>query len=121
MIEINVNVNVRCQDLAALAAAILEAPRARMPETVPVNAAPVPTTAPTPVPTTAPTPVPTAAPAFTLAQVAKAGAELMTQNPGMQPTLQAMLGRYGAQTVQEIPAERLGAFATELRQLGANI
>ena len=113
------------------------APTAPVP-TAPVAAAPAYTlaqvaktaaapTAPAPVtPAAAPTaPVPTApvaaAPAYTLAQVAKAGAELMQSNPGLQPALVELIHRYGAQTMQEIPQDKLGAVATELRQMGAKI
>ena len=74
--------------------------------------------------TTAPTPVVppvTAAPAFTLAQVSKAGAELLTRNPALIPQLQELLKKYGAATAQELPLDRLGDFAAELRAMGARI
>lgn len=74
--------------------------------------------------TTAPAPVVppvTAAPAFTLAQVSKAGAKLLTSNPALIPQLQELLKKYGAATAQELPLDRLGEFAAELRALGARI
>ena len=74
--------------------------------------------------TTAPTPVVppvTAAPAFTLAQVSKAGAELLTSKPALIPQLQELLKKYGAATAQELPLDRLGEFAAELRAMGARI
>lgn len=120
----------------------LEALKTQIPEAVPPYTAPaVPLPDPTPVtpvtampdpntvqPTvTAPTPVvppvaaPTAAPAYTLAQVAKAGAELLTSKPALIPQLQELLKKYGASTAQELPLDRLGEFAAELRAMGARI
>ena len=66
--------------------------------------------------------VPTSnAPGFTLHQVSKAGADLVTMNPAKQPELTALLQRYGVQTLMELKPEHLGTFAMELRGLGANI
>ena len=62
-----------------------------------------------------------AAPSYTVAQVAKAGADLMAANPDLQSALVELIHKYGAQTVQEIPQDKLGTFATELRQMGAKI
>jgi hypothetical protein len=53
--------------------------------------------------------------------VATAGAQLLSQQPGLQTQLVALLGKYGAQTVQDVPEEQLGAFADDLRGLGARI
>lgn len=93
--------------------------------TMPAEAQVVPTTVTVPAPVTTPvtTPVtaPTAAPAFTLAQVARAGAQLLTAKPALQNDLMALLGRYGAKTAQDLPQDRLGEFAAELRQMGAQI
>lgn len=92
------------------------------PVPAPVEAAPTPAAAPVTV-TAAPVaaaPV-AAAPSYTVAQVAKAGADLMSGNPALQPALVDLIHRFGAQTVQEIPHDKLGAFATELRQMGAKI
>lgn len=77
-------------------------------------------TAPTPVVPPVAAPV-TSAPAFTLAQVARAGAQLLTAKPALQNDLMALLGRYGAKTAQDLPQDRLGEFAAELRQMGAQI
>jgi len=131
----------------APAAASAPAPDYTVPS-VPVNPTPVPvvtpangvsqaapstSAAPTPVPTslppagqTAPAPVPqqapvTPAPTYTIEQVAKAGADLARDNPGMMGPLMALLQRYGVQTVTDLRPEQLGAFATELRGLGAKI
>lgn len=115
----------------------LEALKTQIPDAVPPYTAPagpvlpqpdpntVPTTVTVPAPVTTPvtTPVtaPTAAPAFTLAQVARAGAQLLTAKPALQNDLMALLGRYGAKTAQDLPQDRLGEFAAELRQMGAQI
>lgn len=77
-------------------------------------------TAPTPVVPPVAAPV-ASAPAYTLAQVAKAGAELLTGKPALIPQLQELLKKYGAQTAQELPLDRLGEFAAELRAMGARI
>ena len=65
--------------------------------------------------------MPVAAPTYTLAQIAQAGADLLARQPGLQPQLMELLQRFGAQTVAELPGEQLGAFAVELRKLGATV
>ncbi len=89
------------------------------PATVP-TAAPVPV-APAPVPAAPPAPaaIPTAAPTYTLDALARAGAAL-AQSGKMQEAL-ALLAKYGVQTVNQLKPEQYGAFATELRALGAQI
>lgn len=77
-------------------------------------------TAPTPVVPPVAAPV-ASAPAYTLAQVAKAGAELLTGKPALIPQLQELLKKYGTSTAQELPLDRLGEFAAELRAMGARI
>ena len=110
-----INVTVSSPDIVKAISLLVAALR-------PDAGAAAPTPSPAPVQTQAPTPAPvTAAPSFTTAQVAKAGADLMQNNPGLQPALVDLIHRYGAQTVQEIPQDKLGAFATELRQMGAKI
>ena len=138
-----IRVTVACPDL--LAAAKLLA-RNSIPEAVEAPAAPVveTTTAPMPVPVPAPAPVsvpatstpvntanpaPAAAPVvplsqgptYTLAQIAKAGADLISQNPGLMPQVNALLAQYGVQAVTDVKPEHYGAFATALRGLGAKI
>lgn len=61
------------------------------------------------------------APAFTLEQVSKAGADLITAQPAKMQDLMALLQQYGVQTIQALPADKLGAFATALRGMGAQI
>lgn len=103
----------------------------------PVNPTPAPTAAPGPSPapvTTAPTagqtsaapgntPAPTVpvagAPTYTLDQISRAGASLV--DAGKMQHLLELLGRYGVQAVTQLQPEQYGAFATELRALGAQI
>lgn len=68
-----------------------------------------------------PDPTPTAAPTFTVEQVAKAGANLLTSKPDLMGPLQELLSRYGVGSVKELPADKLGEFAAELRKMGAKI
>ncbi len=77
-----------------------------------------------PAPTTTP-PVSTVplsqGPVYTVAQIAKAGADLISQNPGLLPQVNALLTQYGAQAVTDVKPEHFGAFATALRGMGAKI
>ena len=88
---------------------------------VPPMAAPViPTAPPAPAPAPAAPSVPvTTAPSYTLDQIAKAGASLV--DAGKMEPLLALLSRYGVQAVTQLAPEHYGAFATELRALGAQI
>lgn len=90
---------------------------AAVPNPAPV-AAPAPAPA-APIPTAAPAAVPTAAPTYTLDALARAGAAL-AQAGKMEQAL-ALLAKYGVQTVNQLKPEQYGAFATELRALGAQI
>lgn len=94
--------------------------------------APAPASAPAPAPTPAAppvTPMPTAAapapavpvtaPTYTLDQIAKAGANLV--DAGKMEQLLAPLTKYGVQAVTQLTPDQYGAFATELRALGAQI
>lgn len=90
----------------------------------PVAPAPAPTPAAppvTPMPTAAaPAPaVPVTAPTYTLDQIAKAGANLV--DAGKIEQLRALLTKYGVQAVTQLTPDQYGAFATELRALGAQI
>lgn len=83
---------------------------------MPAGNAPV---APAPV-QTAPAPaVPVTAPTYTLDQIAKAGANLV--DAGKMEQLLALLTKYGVQAVTQLTPDQYGAFATELRALGAQI
>jgi len=87
------------------------APTGQQPVPVPATSAPVVPTA-TPVPTTP-------APAYTLDQLAQAAATL--RDAGKLPQLQALLQSFSIRSMQELPAERYGEFATKLREMGAKI
>ena len=87
-------------------------------EPAPAPEAPKPVVVmPTPV---APT-VPVSAPAYTLPQIATAGAQLMSKDPSLQQPLLELLGSYGCKTVSELKLDQLGAFAADLRKMGAQI
>jgi len=91
---------------------------------IPVSQYEQPQQAPAPAPSAAPvTPqVPTAsAPAYSYEAVCKAGADLAASRPDLMPSLTALLQKFGVQAVTELKPEQLGPFATELRQLGADI
>ena len=105
------------------------APVRTVPTPAPV-AAPASAPAPTPTPAAPPvTPMPTAAapapavpvtaPTYTLDQIAKAGANLV--DAGKMEQLLALLTKYGVQAVTQLTPDQYGAFATELRALGAQI
>ena len=67
-------------------------------------------------------PVPTSnAPGFTIQQVGRAGADLVTANPAKRDELNALLRQYGVQTLAELKPDQLGPFALALREMGANI
>lgn len=108
-------------------APVASAPVQTAPTPAPVAApAPAPAPAPaaplvTPMPTAAaPAPaVPVTAPTYTLDQIAKAGANLV--DAGKMEQLLALLTKYGVQAVTQLTPDQYGAFATELRALGAQI
>ena len=59
------------------------------------------------------------APSYTLDQISRAGASLV--DAGKMQQLLELLSRYGVQAITQIQPEQYGAFATELRALGAQI
>lgn len=72
----------------------------------------------------APTPAPTAVPvqqpgAFTYEQLQKAAGELVAQQ--RQGELVALLAKYGVPGMNQLSEAQYGAFATDLRALGAKI
>lgn len=113
------------------------APAAPVAPTAPVQTAPAPVApapvaptavpntppvapAPTATPAAAPAPaVPVTAPTYTLDQIAKAGASLV--DAGKMEQLLGLLTKYGVQAVTQLNPDQYGAFATELRALGAQI
>lgn len=86
---------------------------------VPVAPAPVAPATVAPAPAATPAAVPTAAPTYTLDALARAGAALA--QAGKMNEAMAVLAKYGVQTVNQLKPEQYGAFATELRALGAQI
>jgi len=83
-------------------------------------AAPVSTPAANPVAPPPPPAVPTAAPpTFSREQIMTAGAALI--DAGKINELMGLLNSFGVQAVTQLKQEQLGAFATELRKLGAQI
>lgn len=146
---LEININVKCPDLllatTALAAALKgkapaedtasvtapAAPVAANPTPAPVGAMPAttgpatnayPSSQPGYVPAGAPpiqNTVPTAAPAYSVDQIAKAGAELA--QAGKMPQLMGLLQQFGVQAVTQLPPEQYGPFAAALRGLGAQL
>ena len=120
---------------AAPVAPVSPAPVNPTPGPAPTMAAPVVAPSPSPTPVTnAPTAGPTSAapgntpapavpvagaPTYTLDQISRAGASLV--DAGKMQQLLELLGRYGVQAVTQLKPEQYGAFATELRGLGAQI
>ena len=99
---------------------------------VPVNVTPAQTAVPTAptvpvvpsVPAAAPTAntapaVPTAAPQYTLEMLANAGTALI--DAGKMNELAALLAKYGVEALTSLDPAHYGAFATELRAMGAQI
>lgn len=99
-------ITVEAPDLAAsilkLAEAIASGPTSAAPGNTPAPAVPV-----------------AGAPTYTLDQISRAGASLV--DAGKMQQLLELLGRYGVQAVTQLKPEQYGAFATELRGLGAQI
>ena len=110
----------------AVQAVSIPAPAAQpSPAPVPVTPVPVaqPAAAPAPVaqPIAAPAPVaaPTTARAFRFEDIQLAATSLC--DTGKRAEVLALLAKYGIQALSALPAEQYGAFATELRGLGAKI
>lgn len=91
----------------------------------PVAAPIAPVQQPAPAQPAAPQPVqaaPAAAPTaktYTMDEIAKAAGDFMT--PETIPQLQALLASFGVAGLPELPADKLAAFAAELRKMGAKI
>lgn len=135
MLEINVKLSgdqVLLDALNALAAAfktVNPTPQVApspppLPAGAPVSGAPtaptVPTTAQAATPPMQQPAVPVApSPTFSRDQIMTAGAALI--DAGKINELMDLLNAFGVQAVTQLKAEQLGAFATELRKLGAQI
>lgn len=145
---LEVNVTVKAPELAgailslaaAMSGAALPAPattQAQLPPVAPAKPATPPpapaqapvTPAPTAAPATAPAPVQppaappvvpvAAAPTYNRDQIMTAGAALI--DAGKINELMGLLNAFGVQAVTQLKQDQLGAFATELRKLGAQI
>lgn len=82
----------------------------------------IPTAAPAPsIPTAAPAVPTTQAPAYTIDQLSRAGADLITAHPEHMGKLNAIMAGYGVQTIAQLPKEYYGDLALKLRELGAQI
>lgn len=101
--------------------AVPTTPVAPAPTTPPVASAPAAVPTANPAAPTAPAApsVPVTAPTYTLDQIAKAGASLV--DAGKMEQLLGLLTKYGVQAVTQLNPDQYGAFATELRALGAQI
>ena len=134
-----ITVNIKCPDLPLAAAALAKALMGHSPtsapqapesnaaevkeamQTAPFPAAPVPV-ATLAVPAAQAPAVPvTTAPQITGEMVAKAGADLLRDNPNVYSALMALLQKYGVGCAQELRPDQIGPFATEMRALGARI
>ena len=147
---LEIRVNIHCPDLVTAAgmlagviqkldpaakqpAPLPETPQDRAPnqvqQPVPQPQAPpvqVPTappqteSAPSPAPAVPPV-VPTEGPTYTNWDVSRAGADLIRDNPGIQPQIVALKEQFGVGSAMELTPEQLGPFAAALRQLGAKL
>lgn len=89
-------------------------------DTAPAPATPAPAVTPAPATAPAPAPVPVApAPTYNRDQIMTAGAALI--DAGKINELMGLLNSFGVQAVTQLKQDQLGAFATELRKLGAQI
>lgn len=127
MIDVTLTLKIEVPELTA---AILRLADAMAPvKTKVAVAAPVTTPAATaaPVaapaaPVTAPPVAPTSpGPGYTLEQLSRAGAELVSADPGKMPQLTGLLQQFDVQAITMLPPEQYGAFATALRGLGAKL
>lgn len=103
-------------------------PVAAMPQTEPAPtpvpaAAPMPPVEPAPVPTPTadvkPAQVPTSAPTYTLEQIQAAIGPLL--QAGRHTDLQNLLAKYQVATMTDLQPAQYGAFAADLRAIGAQI
>lgn len=97
-------------------------PTVTAPQLASVSAA-VPVTTAVPVPTVVSAPTPTVpvsnAPSYTLDQISRAGAALV--DAGKMEQLVSLLTKYGVSAITQLAADQYGAFAAELRALGAQL
>ena len=125
--DINVKVDVSIPDIQLLAAVVgklMQGPSSDSCGSCKCHSAEPAAPAPQPVEPEAPkahvAPV-APAPTYTLEQVSRAGAELISADSGKLLQLRDLLQKYGVPAVSELKPDQLGSFATELRALGAQI
>ena len=122
--DINVKVDVSIPDIQLLAAVVgklMQGPSSDSCGSCKCHTAEPVTPAPQPVEPEAPKAPVAPAPTYTLEQVSRAGAELISADSGKLPQLRELLQKYGVPAVSELKPDQLGSFATELRSLGAQI
>lgn len=138
---INVQGEIRLPDIALLAQALMgrpqpEAMTASRPtaptpapqpavnptpaSVIPQTAAPTVPSAPAPSPAIPMTPV-TEAPKYSIADIARAGAELAQQGPDKIAALTGLLQQFGLQAVTQLRTEQMGPFVLAMRGMGARI
>lgn len=122
--DINVKVDVSIPDIQLLAAVVgklMQGPGADSCGSCKCHSAEPAAPAPQPAEPEAPKAPVAPAPTYTLEQVGRAGAELISADSGKLPQLRDLLQKYGVPAVSELKPDQLGSFATELRALGAQI
>ena len=95
----------------------IQAPQTAAVPTAPMVTAPAATAPATPAQAAAA--VPTAQSSYTLDDLARAGMTLM--DSGRQGDLLQLLARFGVDALPALPQAQYGAFATALREMGAQI
>ena len=110
MIEIKMTLDIPNlpEALNALAAALAGKAAGTPAPAIPTNPAPAAPAVPV-----------AAAPTYTLDQIAKAGASLV--DAGKMDALLSLLSKHGIQAITQLQPDQYGAFATELRGLGAQL
>ena len=122
--DINVKVDVSIPDIQLLAAVVGKLVQGHSSDSCGSckrHAAEPVTPEPQPAEPEAPKAPVAPAPTYTLEQVSRAGAELISADSGKLPQLRDLLQKYGVPAVSELKPDQLGSFATELRALGAQI
>lgn len=122
--DINVKVDVSIPDIQLLAAVVgklIQGPSSDSCGSCKCHTAEPVAPAPQPAEPEAPKAPVAPAPTYTLEQVSRAGAELISADSGKLPQLRELLQKYGVPAVSELKPDQLGSFATELRALGAQI
>lgn len=122
--DINVKVDVSIPDIQMLAAVVgklMQGPSSDSCGSCKCHSAEPAAPAPQPAEPEAPKAPVAPAPTYTMEQVSRAGAELISADSGKLPQLRELLQKYGVPAVSELQPDQLGSFATELRALGAQI